>query len=308
MTISLPQPFGADLGTSPLTVVRDLPEILRPVPSTPAGTPDCVAIGPFAVCDRAQSEVVEDIVVGALEAPSRSQAWVTYALHVGGLNSRREASFVQAMAEADLVYADGMSVVMLARMAGATRIERAGTTDIGWNVLARLSEELGRPARVALVGGPDGLTCRAGEVLAEKAGVEIVLAEHGYHEDWEPVLARLADSGCDLLFVGLGAPVEMAWVAEHRDALPACAVMTCGGWFGFITEIEKRAPEWACRSGLEWTFRLAQSPRRLWRRYATGALSMLALAVTMNAAASAMPSSGGPAALESGDAQVIDLR
>ena len=296
MTISLPQPFRADLGT-PLTVVRDLPEIIRPV-LVPT-SPEWVGIGPFTVCDRAQSEVVENIVAGALGAPSRSQAWVTYALHVGGLNARRNEPFVSAMTGADLVYADGMSVVMLARMAGATRIERAGTTDIGWDVIARLSEELGRPARVALIGGPEGLTFRAGEVLAEKASAEIVLTDHGYHQDWAPVLEALTDAAPDLLFVGLGAPVEMTWVQEHRDALPACAVMTCGGWFGFITEAEKRAPEWARKSGLEWTFRLAQSPGRLWRRYATGMLSMIMLAVTMSVAR------GGSA---STDAQVIDLR
>jgi N-acetylglucosaminyldiphosphoundecaprenol N-acetyl-beta-D-mannosaminyltransferase len=55
--------------------------------------------------------------------------------------------------------------------------------------------------------------------------------------------------------------------------------MTCGGWFGFITRDEKRAPQWVCNAGLEWTYRLAQSPRRLVKRYAKGALSTAGLAV-----------------------------
>lgn len=282
MTISLPQPIGTDRH-SPLRVVRDLPEIVRTPRARSGAAGDCVRIGPFEICDRSQSDVVAEIVAGALAAPALAQPWVTYALHVGGLNSRRDKTFVASMAQADLVYADGMSVVMLARMAGATAIERAGTTDIGWEVMAQLSAQLGRPARVALIGGPDGLTRRAAEVLVATAGVEVVMAEHGFHDDWTSVLSDLAASDCDLLVVGLGAPLEMSWVQEHRDQLPACAVMTCGGWFGFITEDEKRAPEWACRSGLEWTYRLAQSPRRLWRRYATGALSMALMALTMTA-------------------------
>jgi N-acetylglucosaminyldiphosphoundecaprenol N-acetyl-beta-D-mannosaminyltransferase len=77
--------------------------------------------------------------------------------------------------------------------------------------------------------------------------------------------------------VGLGAPREMKWVDQHVKDLPPSLVMTCGGWFGFITQDEKRAPQWVCDAGLEWTYRIAQSPRRLAKRYARGALSTAAL-------------------------------
>jgi len=293
MTISLPQPQLPDpsapqpvtrTARPPLVVVRDLPEVVRsPEPGREtAGT--CVRIGPFDVLDRNEHDTVESIVEGALSVSTSTRAWITYALHVGGLNSRRDETFVDAMSGADLVYADGMSVVLLARLGGAEEIERCGTTDIGWGVLRRLSEELGRPARVALIGGPDGLTRRAGDVLEAEAGVEVVLTENGYHDDWSAVLTRLALSRCDVLFVGLGAPYEMKWVEENRHLLPPCLVMTCGGWFGFITEDEKRAPRWLCRVGLEWTYRLVQAPNRLWRRYAAGALStgLLALSMSVN--------------------------
>lgn len=238
-----------------------------------------VRVGPFSVFDRSAAEVVDHVVAQTVAASRTGQAWITYALHVGGLNARGDGQFVAAMQHADFVYADGMSVVVLAKLAGARRIERSGTTDLGWLVLRRLREILSRPPRVALVGGPDGLTRRAGEVLERDAGVEIVLAEHGYHADWTPVLAELRASRCDVLFVGLGAPKEMIWVEEHRDALPASTVITCGGWFGFVAETEKRAPLWAQRCGLEWTFRLAQAPGRMWRRYAQGVVSTAVLAL-----------------------------
>jgi len=240
-----------------------------------------VGIGPFEVWDLAQHDVVDAIVEGGIAAAT-TRSWVTYALHVGGLNERQDAEFVRAMSQADLVYADGMSVVLLARLAGAKQIERCGTTDIGWDVLRELTMRLGRPARVALVGGPDGLTRRAGAVLESDAGVEVVLTETGFHDDWSPVLDRLALSRCDVVMLGLGAPAEMKWVEHHRDSLPPCLVMTCGGWFGFITQDEKRAPVWARRAGMEWAFRLAQAPRRLVRRYSTGALSTGALALAMS--------------------------
>jgi N-acetylglucosaminyldiphosphoundecaprenol N-acetyl-beta-D-mannosaminyltransferase len=71
----------------------------------------------------------------------------------------------------------------------------------------------------------------------------------------------------------------MTWVEEHAQDLPPCLVMTCGGWFGFITQDEKRAPQWVCDAGLEWTYRLAQNPRRLGKRYAKGAFSTAAIAI-----------------------------
>jgi N-acetylglucosaminyldiphosphoundecaprenol N-acetyl-beta-D-mannosaminyltransferase len=247
------------------------------VAAQPVVPPPTVRIGPFEVSDLSQDDVVAAIVTAGQAARGR-RAWVTYALHVGGLNARRDTAYLDAMSRADLVYADGMSVIVLAKLAGAKAAERAGTTDIGWIVLRRLSQALGRPARVALIGGPDGLTRRAAQVIEATETAEVVLTEHGYHDDWAPVLERLAAAGCDMVLVGLGAPREMVWVDEHVETLPACLVMTCGGWFGFITEDEKRAPQWVRAAGLEWTFRLGQSPRRLFHRYAKGAASTAGLA------------------------------
>jgi N-acetylglucosaminyldiphosphoundecaprenol N-acetyl-beta-D-mannosaminyltransferase len=239
-------------------------------------TPPQLRIGPFQISDLSRDDVVAAIVSGAI-ATRAQRAWVSYALHVGGLNSRRDTGYLDAMSRADLVYADGMSVIVLAKLAGARAAERAGTTDIGWSVIRELGLALGRPARIALIGGPEGLTRRAARVIEADAGAEVVLTEHGYHDDWSPVLDRLTNSGCDMVLVGLGAPREMKWVDEHVQDLPPSLVMTCGGWFGFITQDEKRAPQWVRDAGLEWTYRIAQSPRRLAKRYARGALSTAAL-------------------------------
>lgn len=234
--------------------------------------PACVAsprvcVGPFQVVDTTARDVLATLVAEA----GGSRPYLAYALHVGGLNARKDDAYIQAMSGADLVYADGVSIVLLARIAGARNIERAPTTDLGWALLRELREALGRPVRVALVGGADGRSREAGEVLQRELGIEVVAAESGYQSDWRPCLSRLVESQCDVLFVGLGAPGEMKWVYQHRSGLPPCLVLTCGGWFGFVVSEEKRAPDWMRRSGAEWCFRLAQAPRRLGRRYACGA-------------------------------------
>lgn len=277
MTIRFPE--QRTVGQDP-TIVHTRPIVVRQTSDRDVIVRPQVRIGPLLVDDLSQAMAVDAILEGA-RSVARKRAWIGYALHVGGLNERNDADYVQAMAKADCVYADGMSVVMLARLAGGRRVERTSTTDIGSDVLRRMGDELGRPVRVALVGGPDGLARAALDVLEAEAGVVGVAAEHGYHDDWTPLLARLALSECDVLLVGLGAPNEMKWVERHRDRLPPCVVLTCGGWFGFLVEEEIRAPRWMRQAGLEWAFRLAQAPRRLARRYAVGLVSTSGFAVLL---------------------------
>jgi N-acetylglucosaminyldiphosphoundecaprenol N-acetyl-beta-D-mannosaminyltransferase len=238
---------------------------------------DDAPVGPFRVMDAAQSAFVDHVV--SLGAAGLAEPVLVYALHVGGLNARRDLAFVEAMGRADVVYADGGSVVTLARLAGARLIERSPTTDVGWDILRGLARELGRPVRLALLGGPVGLAERAGRVLEEGCPVTVVLTEHGYHQDWSATLRALHDAAPDVTVVGLGAPGEMVWCQTYRERLPGGLVLTCGGWFGHLTGEEHRAPRMLRRPGVEWVARVAQSPRRLGPRYARGLWSSAILSV-----------------------------
>jgi N-acetylglucosaminyldiphosphoundecaprenol N-acetyl-beta-D-mannosaminyltransferase len=237
-----------------------------------------VEVGPFGVSDSPRDELVDHVV--ELGANATDRPAFAYALHVGGLNARRERDFVVAMRQADVVYADGGSVVWLARLAGGNRVERAPTTDIGWDVMRGFARKVGRTPRVALVGGPEGLAERAGTVLSDAGAADIVHTDHGYHHDWTDSLARLREVAPDITVIGLGAPREMVWSQQHRDELPPGLVLTCGGWFGHLVGDEKRAPALLRRSGLEWIARVAQAPGRLGPRYARGAGATAALALS----------------------------
>jgi N-acetylglucosaminyldiphosphoundecaprenol N-acetyl-beta-D-mannosaminyltransferase len=230
-----------------------------------------VQIGPFWVADLTMSQVTDRLVQLAMveDRPARA----AYALHVGGLNARDQEDFAQAMRGADLVYADGGSVVWLAKLAGARSVQRAPTTDLGWDVLRGLTDQLRRPPRVALIGGEPGLAERAGAVLAAGGVAVVVHTSHGFHDDWAEVLSDLRATEAEVVVVGLGAPREMMWTEEHRLEMSAALVLTCGGWFGHLTGAERRAPRLLRRSGLEWIARLAQAPTRLGPRYARGMVS-----------------------------------
>lgn len=229
------------------------------------GGPRSISVDGVQVADLSRRDVI-----WAAGEPATGQARLVFALHVGGLLHLDSTQYREALSEADLVYADGAAVVALARAGGARHIERAPTTDIGIPALERLGERLGRRPRVAVVGGHDGLAAAAGEVLERAAGVEVVYSHHGYFEIPEQILDDLQRCRPDALVLGLGMPKEALWAHTHREQLPPTVVLTCGGWFGFLTGQERRAPELLQRLGLEWTFRLAQDCRRLSGRYARG--------------------------------------
>jgi N-acetylglucosaminyldiphosphoundecaprenol N-acetyl-beta-D-mannosaminyltransferase len=222
------------------------------------------------VSDLRQSELVDLLKVSALSLDGRPV--LSFAMHIGGLLEIENPEFLAAMTAADIVYADGVSAQVLARIAGAQRIERAVTTDIGWELLRRLRSDLGRPARVALLGGRPGIADEALSRMAAAGAAEPSFSAHGYQEDWTAVIEDLRRARPEVIFVGLGAPREMLWVRENRDRLPPSLVMTCGGWFGYIVGDEPRAPALMRRLYLEWLYRLSLQPRRLGGRYLRGLL------------------------------------
>nr|WP_207890486.1 WecB/TagA/CpsF family glycosyltransferase [Rubrobacter taiwanensis] len=83
----------------------------------------------------------------------------------------------------------------------------------------------------------------------------------------EAVTREIAASGARILFVGIGCPKQERWMAAHKGRIPA-VMLGVGAAFDFHTGRVRQAPRWMQRAGLEWAFRLAMDPRRLWKRYA----------------------------------------
>ncbi|WP_083518668.1 WecB/TagA/CpsF family glycosyltransferase [Serinicoccus chungangensis] len=181
------------------------------------------------------------------------------------------------MDAASLVYADGIAIVLLARIGGARVIERAPTTDIGISILREMAKTLERPVRVALIGGPPGLADSAASVLQEKSPAHTVFTSHGYFSDDLEMLDSLREARPDVIFLGLGMPLEAVWSVQNRSELPPSIVVTCGGWFGFLAGEERRAPLVLQRLGLEWVYRLKQDFPRLAGRYSRGLLMSISL-------------------------------
>ncbi len=95
----------------------------------------------------------------------------------------------------------------------------------------------------------------------------------------EVVSQRLAASGADIVWVGLGAPRQEVWMSAHKGRVGAPVLVGVGAAFDFLSGRKPQAPRWVQRSGLEWLFRLGSEPRRLWKRYVLGYPRFVVLAV-----------------------------
>jgi len=87
-------------------------------------------------------------------------------------------------------------------------------------------------------------------------------------EQDETVAAAINASGAEVVWAGIGVPKQEKWMARMRGRLDAPVLLGVGAAFDFHADLVPQAPEWMQRWGLEWAFRLAHEPRRLWQRYA----------------------------------------
>ena len=81
------------------------------------------------------------------------------------------------------------------------------------------------------------------------------------------MVAEIDGCGAQVVWVGTGQPRQEHWMQRMRPRLRAPLLVGVGAAFDFHAGLVPQAPAWMQRSGLEWTYRLAREPRRLWPRY-----------------------------------------
>ncbi len=175
-----------------------------------------------------------------------------------------------ALNGAAMVTADGMPVVWVQRRLGAKHAERVYGPDI---VAALCERGVAAGLRHYFYGGAPGVAERVAARLQERypglaiAGTEAPpFAPVGDAPD-ESTVQQLNAAGAHVIWVGLGSPKQDVWMMRYRPALTAPLLIGVGAAFDFIAGTKRQAPPWMRRSGLEWAFRLAQEPGRLWQRY-----------------------------------------
>jgi N-acetylglucosaminyldiphosphoundecaprenol N-acetyl-beta-D-mannosaminyltransferase len=178
--------------------------------------------------------------------------------------------FRDAYGRASLVLVDGMPVLWASRLLRTPLVEKVSGSDLVVP-LAQLAADSGW--RVYLLGGGPGSAATAAARLASEFGVNVVghdapvVSADGAAENEAAVFSRIRRARPDLVLVALGAPKQEFWIERARLSLGSAVAVAIGAGLDFVAGNLSRAPRWMCASGLEWLYRLAQEPRRLWRRY-----------------------------------------
>ncbi|HEX8064951.1 MAG TPA: WecB/TagA/CpsF family glycosyltransferase [Thermoleophilaceae bacterium] len=176
-----------------------------------------------------------------------------------------------ALLGSTLTVPDGMPLVWAANLMGESLPDRV----YGPELMKRYSERCrDRGHRVWLYGGRDqgSLAQLALNMHKANPGMRVV---GGYSPPFRPlteaeeedVARQINAARPDVLWVGIGVPKQEKWMARMRDRVDVPVMCAVGAAFDFLAGRISQAPPWMQSRGLEWTYRIAQEPRRLLPRY-----------------------------------------
>ena len=185
--------------------------------------------------------------------------------------ARDDPALHRALQDADLATPDGMPLVWTLRRSGHPGQGRVYGPDlmemaIGWGT----AHDLGH----YFFGATDDTVDRLLDNLVEAAPAARLLGRHSppfrppTPEEETAVVEDILQSGATVVWVGLGMPKQELWMHRIAPRLPGVTLLGVGAAFDFLAGTVAQAPDRVQRLGLEWLYRLAKEPRRLWRRYA----------------------------------------
>jgi exopolysaccharide biosynthesis WecB/TagA/CpsF family protein len=192
-----------------------------------------------------------------------------------------DKEFAKIMSQADMIHADGQSVVFASKLFTKKSLpDRIATTDFFHNA-ARKAQEAG--VTFYMLGASEEESILACEnVQKAYPDLKIVGRRNGYFtkEEEKYVIEEINSLKPDVLWVALGKPKQEFWSIEMKEELNVGWIKTCGGLYSFLAGTSPRAPKWMQSLSLEWLYRVAKSPRRLGWRYLTTNPHALYLMIT----------------------------
>ena len=240
--------------------------MLRPLP------PKQVVVS-AGISKTSYSEVVDLCRQWVKERRSATPAIARYicvtSVH-GIVTAYDDPEFARILNTADIATPDGMPVVWALRSFGSSNQQRV----YGPTLMLELCQSAALHGhRLFLYGGRNETLALLVNRLQQQFPK---LAIAGYYsppfrpltrEEKDDVRQRILQSDADLVFVGISTPKQEQWMFENRHYFPGVTLIGVGAAFDFHAGRTRQAPPWMQRNGLEWLFRLAVEPTRLWKRY-----------------------------------------
>ncbi len=232
-----------------------------------ATPPTAAVLGiPLALVDYERTLDWIDATVAA-----RRPGYICVAATHTVMASQDDRELREAVLGADFTVPDGQPLVWALNLLGHRLDDRVYGPDLMDRACARAART-GR--RMYLYGGRDQgtLVQLTRNLRLRHAGLQIVGGHvppyrELTHEEEAAVAADIRRSGAEVVWVGIGVPKQEKWMARMSPRLQSHVLIGVGAAFDFHGGLIPQAPRRLQKLGLEWAFRLAQEPRRLWRRY-----------------------------------------
>lgn len=183
--------------------------------------------------------------------------------------AHKDAHLYQVLNRADLWVADGIAPVFIARLKGVRGMQRIPGAEL-MEAYFKLAHEKGY--RSFFYGDTEETLAKLRRTLERKYPGHCVCGTYSppfrplTPEEDDEIIERINETRPDVVWVGLGMPKQDRWVFEHKDRLKAPVAIGVGAAFRFHAGIVKRVPKIIGSMGLEWVWRFAMEPRKLWRR------------------------------------------
>jgi N-acetylglucosaminyldiphosphoundecaprenol N-acetyl-beta-D-mannosaminyltransferase len=181
----------------------------------------------------------------------------------------RDKEMHRATSGAAMTLPDGVGIILAAHLLGYENCGRVTGPTLMLEVCDR-----GRRCglRHFFCGGAEGVAEKLAANLSRKftglqvAGTYCPPFRELTEEEDNAIVERIDAAEADVLWVGLGAPKQELWMAGHLGRINVPVMIGVGAAFDFHSGNVRWAPAWIRKTGLEWAYRLAKEPRRMWRR------------------------------------------
>jgi len=195
--------------------------------------------------------------------------WIVVADMHAIIEAHKRSEFRAMIRTADLTVPDGISLIKVARRKGVPLRTRVAGTDL-MKAFFRHTQQSGLTHY--FYGDTEETLTHLVRKLGENFPGTAIAGTYSppfrplTAEEDEAVIRRINEARPDVLWVGLGLPKQERWIYEHRDRLDVPLVLGVGAALKFLAGTVQRAPDWVGELGLEWLWRFAHEPRRLWKR------------------------------------------
>lgn len=185
--------------------------------------------------------------------------------------------FYESLIGADIILRDGVGLAILLRLLNQSPGLNLNGTDLIPKILGQYA---GRS--IALFGTEEPYLRKARDrIVTTLAPGSRCVTTHGFLETTDYIKLAITHRP-ELIVLGMGMPKQEEVACTLRAAVGYPCLIVCGGAIiDFMGGKTSRAPAWVRSSGLEWAWRLALEPRRLFERYVVGNPVFLARAVTL---------------------------